>query len=1363
MIINPLTGKIEQEVGGANTEQDLTNPRSPTEQSLVDDTTQQDIDPSVMIIDPMSGEVSSGNEPVTEMNPLAKGIPEKDTPEYNYLYGALDVAQGTVELARDVTWGALSWPVAQIVRHGAVAGQKIQQSLGLVPSMTPEQQAAMGENVANYIQTMGGLATPKSQSGQQSLEAVGKVIEPIQKVAHWTAQGINPEKHPNLHNAVATGVEFGLFATIPKVKSGLSKIKKMREESLKLKGKEKAAADLKILEEQDALMKKMEADLESTQMNEMKALINERLEKNQQLMDGAEGFSAIDIAKPEAPKIIDPITGKEVVSLKGSKSELSQSGKGFEGDVRKPDLGAEPVSGLTKNIKTPEEIANEVGVKYDGEFDRTALKKDPLYQFTPQEGPMKGRTFAVEELTVDAVKNKMSSLDSKVKLIEKVPGEKSVWQILTDPIKNESGSITIRPEKIFKDETNTPVIGYHGTQAARFKKFNNKMIQKLEHGWAGAGHYFSTKKESAELYSQIGDGTGRVIEAVFDIKNPLTKYSKEYNDLLMSSIGKKSILNKEDGIKATKAFKEAGYDSVIEGKVISHANEINVFDAKNIHIIEKPTIIDTLLNPLRNERGSIRIPIRRKEVEMKVSESQRNQLRKFGMMAEKQGKTFKEFLSETGLTPKEVHAMEKLHKFVKEENPIASALEPVKRSKGDMTPFELKPGERQVNITKGKGNKKILIGESDANAIFESLPGRKGVGSWFKPAEFMFDRYPKLRNLLDQAREVQSTIKNELEISSKHVEELAKEYSNKKLREEVGAYWHSFSILGKDAMKQMKVEVKADPKYKELKTKLEPKFQDLFKRINAQRVKLGKRPIKETGDYLSFFGKESLLTDFKNLIKGEEARGGYSNLVLDDLATIKQRQATNIKDSPAFAHIKRTGLREGVKLELDPLVIYSRYLNDSLRHIHMSPINAFVKELLTAELTDFKTGKTAVFAEQRPNVAAELASWNNKIAGLDNMEVPRVFSKLLNKGMNNLTVAQLFGNLRTSLIQSTALFPTAVKFGYGPTAKGIGEAVIGRRNAPVKESSVLNTAAWDVAVADMGSTFAGTKYQKVTGNIKEKSAWLMKSVDYFAREATFRTVWNSLEPLVKKGELSKKEAIRLADAEVIRTQGSGDAVELSPVQRNVIGKMATQWQTFTINHMNFVAKDVLGIKNPELRPMEAAKRTLRYVAGALVINSLFEQGLGIQSPMPAPVQGIIRGLEAGDQTSAIMLGTLKEISEAFPGGGSVKFGSNPLGPLVKHADDIAKALSGTTTFNEDMITKASMGDEKAMTALAEILGKTMGVPGTAQAAKFARGQRRGESIPRSLIGRIYEESKKKGGLSSGLDKSRKSRLKSNLK
>lgn len=49
-------------------------------------------------------------------------------------------------------------------------------------------------------------------------------------------------------------------------------------------------------------------------------------------------------------------------------------------------------------------------LKYDGIFDQSALGKPPLHQFTPQTGPLSGRTFTVKELTSEAVKTKISEM-----------------------------------------------------------------------------------------------------------------------------------------------------------------------------------------------------------------------------------------------------------------------------------------------------------------------------------------------------------------------------------------------------------------------------------------------------------------------------------------------------------------------------------------------------------------------------------------------------------------------------------------------------------------------------------------------------------------------------------------------------------------------------------------------------------------------------------------------------------------------------------------------------------------------------------------------------------------------------------------
>jgi len=55
-------------------------------------------------------------------------------------------------------------------------------------------------------------------------------------------------------------------------------------------------------------------------------------------------------------------------------------------------------------------ILPKAKIKFDGIFDRSALNKGPLYQFTPQEGSMKGRTVAVDELSTKAVMDKLQEV-----------------------------------------------------------------------------------------------------------------------------------------------------------------------------------------------------------------------------------------------------------------------------------------------------------------------------------------------------------------------------------------------------------------------------------------------------------------------------------------------------------------------------------------------------------------------------------------------------------------------------------------------------------------------------------------------------------------------------------------------------------------------------------------------------------------------------------------------------------------------------------------------------------------------------------------------------------------------------------------
>ena len=103
----------------------------------------------------------------------------------------------------------------------------------------------------------------------------------------------------------------------------------------------------------------------------------------------------------------------------------------------------------------------------------------------------------------------------------------------------------------------------------------------------------------------------------------------------------------------------------------------------------------------------------------------------------------------------------------------------------------------------------------------------------------------------------------------------------------------------------------------------------------------------------------------------------------------------------------------------------------------MSPINAFVREIATKKLYDSKTDSWYSMKHSNPEVSHYLGSWSNKLAGVSNLPLPKGIEKVLSKATGNLTSAILMGNLRTMLVQPTALLNTYGEFGPGLTMKGV--------------------------------------------------------------------------------------------------------------------------------------------------------------------------------------------------------------------------------------------------------------------------------------------------------------------------------------
>lgn len=768
------------------------------------------------------------------------------------------------------------------------------------------------------------------------------------------------------------------------------------------------------------------------------------------------------------------------------------------------------------------------------------------------------------------------------------------------------------------------------------------------------------------------------------------------------------------------------------------------------------TVGELLLRPFMNERGEINIGKSSKEIREKFNQVEIDKIIQVGKLAERNKTTIEKLLEGQGLSKKQVNDIVKVHESLKVVDPFKMAGEsPLKYIEG-ADPIEFKAGDVRVNTSK-LSNPSVPIGLETLKAIkVAAVPITGKLFKPFIPTIHTIDKFKSqfVKDLWHRANAAEVAMNKDMNNIVKTIRDIEKEFPNAKLREQAGIKQMMRSESGAKAMKKLNKTAPKTIKYDKLMERIEPIFESLFNKINEVRVSIGLEPIKAIRDaegnniYLPFIAQESFMGKVRDLLKGSKEEIELPNLITDSLNEIIHRHDLGTVEKTAFEFTKRGGLKPGVVLELDPVKLLGEYSKVALRHIHMSPINSFIKEIVSRSLKDPESGKVYKMKEigGNPELAEFLSRWSNKLAGVPNVilgESLRPLEKAFTKLSENLTTSILGGSVRTILVQPVSLLNTMSVFGPVRTAKGLVDTVIGRKfnDAPIGKSNVLKGRIGDPILDVVAQQFGAGRFKKGVETVKQTSMWPMKMVDYIMAEATWRTAYNSV-----KGRMSEIQAIKFADETVVRTQGSGKASDLSPIQMNGFGKAMTLWQTFTINNAQFIAREVLGINHPERNPLDTARRVVYFTVGTALINNFYEDYLGIQSPSPAPIKAIVDGLEKGDETSAIVLKTLKEVSEAMPFGGSVKFGSHPFGPGIEFIGEIFKQLNKQDGYSDDLITRAIGGDDKARLKLAEMIGKVTGVPGTGQAVKFMRGKMRGEDNLGALLGRYDEDKKGKKGL-----------------
>jgi len=398
-------------------------------------------------------------------------------------------AQGVKEIIANLGIGGLGYIAGGVKGFGVTGIQKLAEATGLLPEhleMTTEERRKIRATEIERASTLGGLITPKTEFGKKGMEKIGEWLEPIQKFAESKADIFDKDKSPYLHDLTQFGIELFLFHLGGKAGSKAKKVVKLEEKIMSATGKVKKKLQGKLGKETDALIemankiaKEKPELLQKVKDYQDKML--ERRVKNQQLISGAEGFSAIDMPKkrglpgaeafqaelkplmdarkpieqqreiqrklergvqPEkAP--LEPLTYPEKPLQTGrpalTASELSKQIEQRRQKVKIPErpIGEEPVSDLKPPMESEVIPSGKVSLITD---ESLPVRE---YQISPETGK--------PEMTFTAEERKTYQIGPEgIKLVDKVPGEKSVWKIITDPLKNEKGFIKIPVSKIFK-------------------------------------------------------------------------------------------------------------------------------------------------------------------------------------------------------------------------------------------------------------------------------------------------------------------------------------------------------------------------------------------------------------------------------------------------------------------------------------------------------------------------------------------------------------------------------------------------------------------------------------------------------------------------------------------------------------------------------------------------------------------------------------------------------------------------------------------------------------------------------------------------------------------------------------------------
>lgn len=441
-----------------------------------------------------------------------------------------------------------------------------------------------------------------------------------------------------------------------------------------------------------------------------------------------------------------------------------------------------------------------------------------------------------------------------------------------------------------------------------------------------------------------------------------------------------------------------------------------------------------------------------------------------------------------------------------------------------------------------------------------------------------------------------------------------------------------------------------------------------------------------------------------------------------------------------------------IPIELDPFKALRKHAEYGLDEIHISPVAALAKDLANLKLprVDGVKGKMPL-SDWNPYLSRMLSRWSDQIVGKDVVATAMAnanpfFSWAKDRIAKNLVVATIGGSLRTVLVQPTSYIigiPTMTDLrstGYG-IWKLMSERPFGKSNAR-QHSSVLNIREADYNFKELAEYIQQGKMSGTMGYLAEKSLAPMKWVDSIMAEAG----WNAARYYGEKRlKLQGQELYRFADDVVERTQGLGIKGAVSDIQSSAATKWLTLLQTFAIADFNLIARDVLGIKNPEMNQSKTIIRVAKYTAATILAGQLYKM-IGLDNVVPDPIGAYEEAKKEGKGDLKAVGSAAGELLEKVPIiGGSAKYGSSLFGIAGEWADILPEAgekFSASLDWNKLTPKQKSYN----IRLIARAAGLTMGIPMTNQILKSINSHYKGGDPWEIILGVYKEEKKRKGGL-----------------